>query len=74
MLDIRNLLPRRQEIIALLREHPDSSFDFLSRRFPAVNFKTLHYDLNQLQKQGFIYKRGITRGAVYVAVLPAPGA
>lgn len=59
------LLPRRQEILAIIKDHPYSSFDFISRRFPAVNHKTLHYDLKQLQVKGFIIKAGKTRGATY---------
>lgn len=56
---------RRQEIISIIRDHPNCSFDFLRRRFAAVNIKTLHYDLAQLAKKGFIKKLGATRGVVY---------
>jgi Fic family protein len=59
------LLPRRREILAIIGEHPDCSFDFLRRRFLAVKPKTLHYDVQQLQKEGLIVKLGKTRGAVY---------
>jgi Fic family protein len=59
------LLPRRREILAMITDHPYSTFDFIYRRFPAVNIKTLHYDLGQLQKKGFIIKIGKTRGASY---------
>lgn len=59
------LLPRRREIIEILKDHPLCSFDFLSRRFPAINPKTLHYDLLQLQNKGFIIKAGKTRGSLY---------
>ena len=61
------LLLRRQEILAIIRDHPYCSFDFISRRFPVVNPKTLHYDLKQLQEKGFIIKAGKTRGATYKA-------
>ena len=59
------LLPRRQELLAIIRDHPLCSFDFLSRRFPAVNPKTLHYDLLQLQKAGLVVKHGVSRASVY---------
>lgn len=59
------LLPRRREILEITRNHPYCSFDLISRRFPAINPKTLHYDLKQLQEKGFIIKAGKTRGATY---------
>lgn len=59
------LLPRRREILNIIRDHPYCSFDSIHRRFPSVNPKTLHYDLNQLQRQGFVQKVGVSRGAVY---------
>lgn len=59
------LLPRRQEIIAIIREHPGSTFDFIHRRFHLINPKTLHNDLQILQKQEFIQKLGVSRGVVY---------
>ncbi len=59
------LLPRRREILEIIRGHPFCSFDFISRRFLAVNPKTLHYDLQQLQKSGFIQRVGQTRGSTY---------
>jgi len=61
------LLPRRREILEIVRDHPFCSFDFISRRFLAVNPKTLHYDLQQLQKSGFIQRVGKTRGSTYKA-------
>jgi len=62
-----NLLsPRRQEILAILKDHPHASFDFIHRRFLNLNPKTLHYDLGQLIKRGFIQKAGITRGVTYI--------
>jgi DeoR/GlpR family transcriptional regulator of sugar metabolism len=59
------LLPRRREILEIIKEHPYCSFDFISRRFMTINQKTLHYDLSQLQKKGFIIKAGVTRGVKY---------
>lgn len=61
------LLPRREEILEIIREHPGCSFDFLSRRFLSVNPKTLHYDMGQLLKKSLIVKIGSTRGALYRA-------
>lgn len=63
-----SLFPRRREILEILKDHSMSSFDFISRRFPAVNPKTLHYDLLKLQEDGYIKKIGKTRGSVYQAV------
>lgn len=59
------LLPRRKEIFEIIRDHPYCSFDFIARRFLSVNQKTLHYDLQQLQKGGFVQKIGQTRGSRY---------
>lgn len=59
------LLPRRQEILRIIRDHPHCSFDFIRRRFAKINPKTLHYDLSQLQKKGFLQKLGVSRGSVY---------
>lgn len=60
-----NLSPRRQEIVNIIGDHPDCSFDFLRRRFEGINEKTLHYDLKKLQEKRLIRKLGNTRGAVY---------
>lgn len=62
-----SLLPRRREILEIIRNHPGCSFDFLQRRFLVVNSKTLHYDLSKLIKAGFIRKLGATKGVVYQA-------
>jgi len=59
---------RRQEIINIIKDHPHCSFDFLRRRFLAVNPKTLHYDLKKLQEQKLVVKVGKTRGVVYKLV------
>lgn len=59
------LLPRRAEILALVRDHTTVSFDFLRRRFRAVPERTLHYDLAQMIKRGHLKKMGSTRGALY---------
>ena len=62
-----SLLPRRREILDIIRDHPHCTFDFLRRRFSAVNAKTLHYDLAKMRQKGFITKHGETRGVVYTA-------
>lgn len=62
------LLPRRREILEIIKDHPFCSFDFISRRFLSVNPKTLHYDLQQLQKSGFIQRIGKTKGSTHKAV------
>jgi Fic family protein len=60
-----NLLPRREEILNIVRDHDMVSFDFLSRRFPSVKPSTLHFDIQQLLKGGYIKKLGTTRAARY---------
>lgn len=59
------LLPRRREILEIIKDHSLCSFDFITRRFPSVNQKTLHYDLKQLQEKSFVIKAGKTRGVRY---------
>lgn len=59
------LLPRRREILSIIKEHPYCSFDFIRRHFAAVNPKTLHYDFKKLLNAGFIQKVGVSRGSVY---------
>lgn len=60
-----SLLPRRREILEIVRNQKMVSFDFLKRRFQKIPDSTLHYDLGQLQKEGFIKKLGTSRGALY---------
>lgn len=59
------LLPRRFEILNIIKDHGSVSFDMIRRRFLNVNERTLRYDLKQLQDKGFIRKRGTTKGAYY---------
>lgn len=59
------LLPRRAELVAIIREHKLINFDQIRRRFLKVNERTLRYDLKKLQDAGFIRKRGATRGVYY---------
>lgn len=60
-----SLLPRRREILEIIKDHQTVSFDFLKRRFRAIPSSNLHYDLQKLLKDNFIKKLGQTRGAVY---------
>lgn len=59
------MLPRREEMLAIIKDHPRCSFDFIARRFAQVNPKTLHYDIGWLVKNGFVKKLGVSRGVVY---------
>jgi len=60
-----SLLPRRLEILNIIRDHKLVSFDFIRRRFLKINPRTLRYDLKKLAEDGFIVKRGKTRGVFY---------
>ncbi len=62
-----NLLPRRRELLEVVTDHPECSFDFLRRRFMNLSPISLHRDLKHLQELGLVDKLGSTRGAVYVA-------
>lgn len=66
------LPPKREEILNIIIDHPYCSFDFLQRRFAAVNPKTLHYDLKRLREAGLIEKVGETRGATYISHMASP--
>ncbi len=59
------LLPRRAEILAIIREHQTVTFDQVRRRFLAISTRSLHNDLQDLVRKGLIRKLGITRSAVY---------
>ncbi len=59
------LLPRRREIVTIIREQKIISLDQLQRRFLKIPDRTLRYDLKQLENGGFIQKVGTTRGAMY---------
>ena len=63
------LLPRRQEILAVIRDHKLVSFDFIARRFRSISSRSLHYDLQHLTQKNFIKKLGATRGALYSPTL-----
>ena len=59
------LLPRRAEILAIIKDHKLVNFDQIRRRFFATNERTLRYDLKKLADSGFIIKLGTTKGVYY---------
>jgi len=59
------LLPRRAEILNIIKEQQLVNFDQIRRRFMRVNERTLRYDLKQLQNSGLIKKLGNTKGVYY---------
>lgn len=59
------LLPRRAEILSIVKDHYMVNFDQIRRRFMAVNERTLRYDLKKLVDAGLIRKRGTTNGVYY---------
>ncbi|MBI4225680.1 Fic family protein [Candidatus Roizmanbacteria bacterium] len=59
------LLPRRQEILSIIRDHQVVSFNFIKRRFAKIPESSLHYDLKKLIKGVFVKKLGTTRGVMY---------
>lgn len=67
MESFESLLPRRAEILAIIKDHKIANFDCIRRRFLNVNARTLRYDLMKLCQDGFIQKLGSTRGVYYKA-------
>lgn len=59
------LLPRRAEILSIIKDHQIVTFDLIRRRFLTVNERTLRFDLKHLLDRGLIKKRGTTKGAHY---------
>jgi Fic family protein len=59
------LLPRRREILEIVRDHKATSVDFLKRRFNKVSPRMIRFDLKKLENDGYIIKLGTTRGAMY---------
>lgn len=59
------LLPRRAEILNVIKDHQLVNFDMIRRRFMVVNERTLRYDLKKLADAGLIRKLGSTRGVHY---------
>jgi Fic family protein len=62
------LLPRRAEILNIIKDQRLVSFDQIRRMFLAVNKRTLRYDLKKLADAGFIRKRGATKGVYYEVI------
>ncbi len=62
------LLPRRTEILNIIKEHGMVNFDIIRRRFLLVNERTLRYDLKKLVDLRLIKKRGTTKGVYYEAI------
>lgn len=62
------LLPRRTEILQIIRDHKLVNFDTLRRRFQTINERTLRYDLKKLTDAGLVRKLGTTRGVYYELV------
>lgn len=62
------LLPRRAEILNIIKEHKLVTFDNIRRRFISIPERTLSYDLKKLQDTGLIRKRGATKGVYYEAI------
>lgn len=62
------LLPRRAEILNIIREQKIVNFDTIHRRFLKVNPRTLRFDIKKLLDLGLIRKRGTTKGVYYEAL------
>ncbi len=62
------LLPRRAEILNIIKDHRMADFDIIRRRFLGVNERTLRYDLKKLVDTGLVKKRGTTKGVCYEAI------
>lgn len=67
------LLPRRAEILQIIKDHEIVNFDTIRRRFLAVNERTLRFDLKKLTDARLIRKRGITKGVLYEPISFRPG-
>jgi len=59
------LLPRRQEILNIITDHPFCSRDFIWRRFPSLSKRMIAYDLRSLLDKRLVVKHGKTKGSVY---------
>ena len=62
------LLPRRAEILKIIREHKIINLDQIKRRFSKVNERTLRYDVKKLTDQKLIKKLGTTKGVYYTVL------
>ncbi len=61
------LLPRRAEILKIVRDQKMINFDSIKRRFSKINARTLRYDIKKLIDDDFVQKLGSTRGVYYKA-------
>ena len=59
------LLPRRSEILNIIKDQELVNFNQIRRRFLAVNERTLRFDLKKLADAGLISKLGTTKGVFY---------
>jgi len=60
-----HLLPRRQEILNIIKDHPFITADRICRRFPMTPKRTIANDINSLVKKSLVKKHGKTRGVCY---------
>lgn len=60
-----SLLPRRAEIVKIVKDQKLITIDMLARRFPGVNMRTLRYDVKKLVDAKYVSKLGSTRGVYY---------
>jgi Fic family protein len=60
-----SLLPRRAEILRIIKDHKMINFDQIRRRFTNINERTLRYDIKKLLDNKLINKLGITKGVYY---------
>lgn len=63
--DDSDLLPRREEIWQIIKDHKSVSLDFIKRRFQEIPERSLRNDLEDLLKRKLIIKLGKTKGAMY---------
>lgn len=62
---LNSLLPRRAEMVYIIKDHPYISLDSVARRFFTIPKRTIAYDIHCLIKQNLIIKHGTTRGVTY---------
>ncbi|OGM08523.1 hypothetical protein A2Z67_02215 [Candidatus Woesebacteria bacterium RBG_13_36_22] len=60
-----SLLPRRAEILRIIKDHKMVNFDQIRRRFVNINERTLRYDIKKLLDNRLINKLGMTKGVYY---------
>lgn len=59
------LPPRQEEILNIIRDHNNVTFDFIRRRFLKIPPRTLRFDLKKLAEKKVIIKIGQTKGSFY---------